>query len=285
MDTTPRCIDRILSTATSLRGLLLTVYCAATLCACGNADQAAAGTAPSTRPLPAASGPAAAQVDAAPAVTNGAAAAQVLPGHYATQPGWGQLTVQSDARFTLETQNVDAGCSFSGTLHGLQAAVDDGTCTLQIAPTANGVAVAATAGAESACREYCGGNGSFAGDYLKQDAACTSQAMQRTRRAFQSSYDRKDYAGAEAALAPFYHDCLAGLSFSDAGAIRNDYALTQHKLGDDAGCRQTLAPYRDDAKRSDEAISEGMTPALVEDYLRVIHAARTNLQLCGDGRG
>ncbi|MET0549686.1 MAG: hypothetical protein ABW002_10500 [Xanthomonas sp.] len=170
-------------------------------------------------------------------------------------------------------------------MHGTRAAVDEGTCTLQIAPNGHGLAVTAAAGAESACREYCGGNGSFEGDYLEQDAACTPQAMQGTRKAFQAAYDRKDYAAAEAALAPLYRHCVAGLSFSEAGAIRNDYALTQHKRGDDAGCRQTLAPYRDDAKRSDDAISEGMTPALVDDYLRVIDAARTNLKLCGEGRG
>ncbi|WOS42884.1 hypothetical protein [Xanthomonas rydalmerensis] len=170
-------------------------------------------------------------------------------------------------------------------MHGTQGAVDDGTCTLQIAPNANGVAVAAAAGAESTCREYCGGNGSFVGDYLKQAATCAPEAMQRTRKAFQASYDRKDYAAAEVALAPLYRDCVAALNFSDAGAIRNDYALTQHKLGDDAGCRQTLAPYKDDAKRSDDAISDGMTPALVDDYLGVIRAARTNLKLCGEGLG
>ncbi|MCW0377910.1 hypothetical protein NB697_000756 [Xanthomonas sacchari] len=282
MDTAPRWTARILAAAPIPRGLLLSLCCAATLCACGNAAQAPASATPSvppTAPAPAANGP------TAPAATHDAATAQVPPGHYATQPGWGQLTVQPDARFILETQNVDAGCSFSGTLHGTQAAVDDGTCTLQFAPKADGVAVSATAGAESACREYCGGNGSFAGDYLKQAATCTPEAMQRTRKAFQTSYDHKDYAGAEAALAPLYRDCVAALSFSDAGAIRNDYALTQHKLGDDAGCRQTLAPYQDDAKRSDDAISEGMTPALVDDYLRVIRAARTNLKLCGEGRG
>ncbi len=281
MDTTPRWTDRALAAAPTLRGLL-PLCCAAILCACGNAAQAPASAASSAPPIASAT---AANGAPAPAATNAAAAAQVPAGHYATEPGWGQLTVQPDARFTLETQNVDAGCSFSGMLHGTQAAVDDGTCTLQIAPKAGGVAVMATAGAESACREYCGGNGSFAGDYLKQDAACTPQAMQGTRTAFQAAYDRKDYAGAEAALAPLYRDCVAAMSFGDAGAIRNDYALTQHKLGDDAGCRQTLAPYREDAKRGDDAISEGMTPALVDEYLRVIRAARTNLTLCGDGRG
>ncbi len=261
---------------------LCLALCIAALCGCGNSGQAAQSASPS----------ATASVDASRATAPPAAAATMpAPGHYATEHGWGQLTIEPDTQgtsgFSLETLNADASCSFSGKLRGTQAAVYDGdqpgTCTLEIAKTGAGAAIRAATGSEHACREYCGGNGSFEGDYLPLAAACEPTAVQRTRKAFQSLYDRKDYAKAEATLAPLYRSCLATSSFSDEGAIRNDYAITRHRLGDDAGCLQTLAPYRDDANRSDEAIADGMSPAIVDDYLGVIRAARTNLKLCGHG--
>ncbi|MCS3746819.1 hypothetical protein FHY18_002415 [Xanthomonas arboricola] len=268
---------------------LCLALCIAALCGCGNSGQAAQSASPSAAASVDASRATAPPAAAATTPASTVAAARPAPGHYATEHGWGQLTIEPDTQgtsgFSLETLNADASCSFSGKLRGTQAAVYDGdqpgSCTLEIAKTGAGAAIRAATGSEHACREYCGGNGSFEGDYLPLAAACEPTAVQRTRTAFQSLYDRKDYAKAEATLAPLYRSCLATSSFSDEGAIRNDYAITQHRLGDDAGCLQTLAPYRGDANRSDEAIADGMSPAIVDDYLGVIRAARTNIKLCG----
>ncbi|SON82694.1 conserved hypothetical protein [Xanthomonas phaseoli pv. phaseoli] len=266
---------------------LCLALCIATLCGCGNAGQPSSPAAS----IPTETGHAG--VIPSPATPAHTTSAPQLPspGHYATERGWGQLTIapeaQDTASFSLETLNADASCSFNGKLRGTQAAVYDGdrpgACTLEIAKTGAGAAIRGASGSENACREYCGGNGSFEGDYLPLAATCEPTAMQRTRKAFQSLYDQKDYVKAETTLAPLYRSCLATSSFSDEGAIRNDYAITQHRLGDDARCLEALAPYRDDARRSDEAITDGMSPAIVDDYLGVIHAARTNLKLCGDG--
>jgi hypothetical protein len=227
---------------------LCLALCTAALCGCGNAGQ------PSS---PSASIPT--ETEHARAITSPAAPANTTaaqqrpsPGHYATERGWGQLTIEPETQdassFSLETLNADASCSFNGKLRGTQAAVDDGdhpgTCTPEIAKAGAGAAIRAASGSENACREYCGGNGSFEGDYLPLAATCEPAAVQRTRKAFQSLYDQKDYVKAEATLAPLYRNCLATSSFSDEGAIRNEYAITQHRLGDDAGCLETLAPYR-----------------------------------------
>lgn len=210
------------------------------------------------------------------------------PGHYATDRGWGQLTIEPGKEgasgFSLETVNAGYGCSFSGKLHGARGAVYDGDspgmCTLEIARTQNGASIRSATGSEGECREYCGNNGSFEGDYLKLDATCEPAAVQQAREAFQALYDRKAYAKAAATLAPVYLTCLVTSSVADEGAIRNDYAITRHKLGDDAACREALAPYRDAAGRSDGDITDGMSPAVSDDDLTVVHAARTNLKLC-----
>lgn len=218
-----------------------------------------------------------------------AAQPSAAPGHYATDQGWGQLTIEPEkegaSRFSLETVNAGYSCSFSGKLRGTQAAVYDGDtpgmCFLEINGTQNGISIHSATGAEDQCREYCGVNGSFEGDYLRLDAACEPATVQRTRSAFQALYDRKDYAKAEATLAPIYRRCLTTADFVDEGAIRNDYAITQHKLGDDAACLEALASYRGAADQSDDDIIDGMTSEVVDDYLSVIHAARTNIKLCG----
>lgn len=270
-------------------GTLFLLFCMTVQCGCTESGK------PAERglqePSPSAQGgskanPAAALADPA---SDTIPAQPPAPGHYATDRGWGLLTIEpereSPSSFSLETVNAGYGCSFSGTLRGTQGTVYDGnapgTCTLEVVKTQDGVAIHSATGMESACREYCGNNGSFEGDYLKLGATCEPAAVEHARAAFQALYDRKDYAKAAATLAPVYRECLATSSFTDEGAIRNDYAITRHRLGEDAACLEALAPYRDAAGRSDDEITGGMAPAVVDDYLTVIHAARTNLKLCG----
>jgi len=62
--------------------------------------------------------------------------------------------------------------------------------------------------------------------------------------------------------------------------VRNDFAVTRHKLGDDAGCLLALEKYRADAARSDDEITENMAPAVAGDYLSAIRTARSNIAMC-----
>lgn len=269
-------------------GRLFLLLCMTAQCGCTESGQATGPKppAPTTAQSGSTADPAAAPADSANDMFSVPSPA---PGHYATELGWGQLTIEPEkegaSSFSLETVNAGYGCSFSGKLRGARGTVYDGDspgiCTLEIARTQNGASIRSATDSERECREYCGNNGSFEGDYLKLDATCEPAAMQRAREAFQVLYDRKDYAKAAATLAPVYRQCLTTAGFTDEGAIRNDYAITGHKLGDDAACLEALAPYRDAAGRSDDDITDGMTPAVIDDYLTVVHAARTNLKLCG----
>lgn len=213
--------------------------------------------------------------------------ARIEPGVYATELGWGHLSIKSEdahgLTFALETENSGDGCSFSGRIDGTQAVAqegrDAGACKLDL--DAKGETISIASKTADACRALCGYNGSYEGDYVKLSRACEPAAVDRARSDFQTLYDKRDYAKAESVLAPVYRDCLATLAMVDEGGVRNDYALTQHKLGDDAACLAALERYGDEVDETDDEVTDGMAPAIADDYLSVIRAARTNTKLCG----
>ncbi|GFM81388.1 hypothetical protein PSCICN_20800 [Pseudomonas cichorii] len=209
-------------------------------------------------------------------------------GTYATEGGWGHLVIGAAGAkgikpFSLDTENAGSGCTFSGRLNpGGVAVVYEGDapsqCSLNLTIATKGLMVSTST--KEQCREYCGSNGSFEGDYHYVPAFCAQPELDKTRRAFKKLYDEKRYTQAESILAPIYRECLSTVGMMDEGGLRNDYALTQYKLKDKAGCLATLSKYRQDAARPDDAITQNISPAVVDDYLSVIHAARTNIALC-----
>ena len=219
----------------------------------------------------------------------GADASSVAPGYYATEQGWGWLVVESakngSTRFSVESQSTPMGScgGLEGVLKGNIGTVHDGkdVCTIRFNPTANGLALKAET--VEACRQFCGLNGSFDGEYLRDaNPACMSAAVEETRGRFKKLYDRKDYRSAQSTLQPVLKNCTSLLTELDLGPIRNDLALTQYKNGQREECLATLTPYQKDAGRSDKAILQDWgRPDVADEYLAIVKAARTNLRLCG----
>ncbi|MCL1501547.1 hypothetical protein M3O57_20280 [Xanthomonas nasturtii] len=213
---------------------------------------------------------------------------QVGIGTYVTEGGWGRLIIdapkgQELSKFSLDTENVDSGCTLSGQLDKSGHAVvyegaEASQCSLVLKMEANGVAISTST--KEQCQAYCGSNGSFEGIYKRLSSSCATDAIEKARHDFKSFYDKKKYVEAKGVLAPIYQSCVPTMSLADEGALRNDYALTLYKLKDKPGCLSALSKYKQDAARTDDQISEGMAPAVVDEYLTVIHAARTNIALC-----
>lgn len=218
-----------------------------------------------------------------PSLSDPAVEASIPPGVYATSGGWGQLAIgasETGTVFTLEAENAGDGCHFSGRMQGSRATVYDGDapsqCVFELGLERTTIDIAASA----ACDAYCGRNGSYEGRYIRLAPACEPEAVRQARDRFRSSYANGDYADADRALAPVYSQCLANLPMLDEAGVRNDFAVTRHKLGDDAGCLLALEKYRADAARSDDEITENMAPAVAGDYLSAIRTARTNIAMC-----
>jgi hypothetical protein len=222
---------------------------------------------------------------AAPAPVNGASLAA---GEYTTERGWGTLEVSppsgGKAPFTIAAVGSNGHtCELQGDIENARASLEADAgerCIVEFAAVSGGVDVTSN----EACRYYCGARASFDGRYLQPPAGCTGGEQVTTRASFKRLYDQKMYAEARATLEPLLARCGRILSVVDQGWVRNDLALTQHKLGDDRGCRQTLAPLAADAARSDAVIAADLPPADADTYLRIVKATRTNARLCGAGK-
>ncbi|MDX2220678.1 MAG: hypothetical protein SF172_16790 [Burkholderiales bacterium] len=214
-----------------------------------------------------------------------AATTALIPGSYLTERGWGQMDIWRDKsgvlKFSLEAIGANVHvCTLEGSIDGMRAKLEglgpNDPCEVEFKPFNGGVLVDGTPG----CRAYCGARAGFEGPYLRPPAACTPAAQARTRRAFKAHYDAKRFAEARATLEPLLKTCAEWWPSNMDGDIRNDLAVTLHKLGDLAGCRALLKDYAEDAALSDEEIRGGYPPSDAENYLNVLRKVRTNLKLC-----
>ncbi len=231
----------------------------------------------------------AAVVMAIAAVASAPAAGRGLePGDYIADGGWGTLTIDGKGGFSIATVGANGHtCGLDGTLQGLtgKASPDDDpkdACLVGFAPGAGSIDVTPKTG--ETCNSYCGARAHFDGTYLKPPAGCADAEREATRKRFKAEYDSKAYAQAAAALSPLLNACARQLSWLDAAWIRNDLALTRHRLADDAGCLAALKPLAEDAASSDDALRENYPPSDFEDYLPIVKATRANLALCRAGR-
>ncbi len=212
----------------------------------------------------------------------GAQEATPMAGTYIRKGGGGDLVVQANGQFRIKTLGSNRHtCGLAGTIVGGYAKLAGTACVVSFTPIGHRVEVVASDG--DACKGFCGAMAWFGGDYLRPTPACTDKAIAASRQKFKRAYDAKDYALAQATLAPVLAQCDATLTGVHMGWIRNDLALAQLRAGDAAACRQTLAPLAAEADKSDQELSETYARADAEVVMPMLHAARTNLRLCRGG--
>ena len=231
----------------------------------------------------------AATVMAIAAVASAPAAARSLePGGYIADGGWGALTIDGKGGFSISTVGANGHtCGLDGALHGLTGKVSSSddpkdVCLIEFAPGAGSIDVTPKTG--DTCSGYCGARAHFDGTYLKPSKGCADAERESTRKLFKAEYDAKAYARAAATLAPLLGACARQLSWLDAAWIRNDLALTRHRLADDSGCLAALKPLVEDASSSDDTLRENYPPSDFEDYFPIVKATRANLELCRAAR-
>jgi hypothetical protein len=220
------------------------------------------------------------------AFSTAAGAQQLGVGEYLTERGWGTLAITRDANrlgFSIEAvggnQHV---CGLDGDILGgkavLEAHEPRKPCVVTFTPRRDGIEVKANDG--RICNFFCGAHARFEGLYLKVSTACLPKSVKQNRAAFKLAYDRKDYAAAQAHLAPMLADCARTLDPIDEGWMRNDLALAQYRAGDSAACRRSLQTLEKAAAQDDESLRVDRAPIDGERYVALIKAVRTNLKLC-----
>lgn len=113
---------------------------------------------------------------------------------------------QELSKFSLDTENVDSGCTLSGQLDKSgHAVVYDGAeasqCSLVLKMEANGVAISTST--KEQCQAYCGSNGSFEGIYKRVSSSCATDAIEKARHDFKSFYDKRNMSKPRVCLRPF----------------------------------------------------------------------------------
>lgn len=209
---------------------------------------------------------------------------KLVPGEYETEGGWGNLVLKQGKGgvlfFSIESVGANGhSCSVEGELHNgkatLEGSSEDEPCLVTLVPLAEGIEVQA-----DSCRDYCGARAGFDGTYLPLPPACTAKAIAATRKTFKQLYDARKFTAARAKLEPLLTVCERSLDPWTDGWIRNDVAVTLHKLGDLAGCRAVLEPWVEEAERTDDELAQNLPPADAEMRAPIVRATRTNLRLC-----
>lgn len=200
-------------------------------------------------------------------------------GEYIYEGGAGTLTVDAKGRFKINTVGSNRHvCEVEGTIVNGKSKLDDSTCVVSFTAGAGQIVVATND--ERQCRDNCGMRAGYEGNYIKPTPACTTAGVAASRKAFKRQYDAKDYAAAQATLAPVLAQCDKTLAWITRDWLRNDLALAQFRSGDRAACLKTLQPLAKDAAKTDEDVKGDYPPSDGEMYLSVVRAARTNLKLC-----
>lgn len=212
----------------------------------------------------------------------------IEPGEYTTEKSWGTLIIKREKTGRL-LFNIDSmgGNGHSCTLEGeikqgkaiLEADDPKQPCVVTFTQGKDGIKVDRSPG--MACQFYCGVRATFEGTYMKAPAACRPESVDKTRASARKAYDGKNYEVARNLLGSALKDCKTFLASLTEGWLRNDLAITQHKLKDLAGCRETLQPLAAEAALKDAQIREDYPPTDADVFLPMIKATRVNLKLCG----
>jgi len=224
-------------------------------------------------------------------LAGGIAHAQLAPGEYITQNGWGVLKIEAPAggaqKFSIEAVGANAHtCSLDGAIRGRQARVATGDkeppCVVDFVPKGAGIDVQPKS--DEACRAFCGARAQFEGLYDKPAPGCRVGEIAKTRTTFKQQYDKKAYLEARATLIPVLDNCSKTLTDIDEGWIRNDLAITLYRLGDMAECQRVLEPLKELAAMSPKQIEENYPPSDAQNQAPIARAARANLNLCKGGK-
>jgi len=221
-------------------------------------------------------------------VPSGAAtAASLVAGEYVPEGGWGTLTLTPGKNgallFLIETVGANGHmCGLDGEVREgrvtLETMEGEEPCLITMEMTPEGVDVQSST--SEACRFFCGARAGFEALYLRQPASCTRKTVAATRGKFKKLYDAKRFGEARAALHPLLTECSRYLDRFTEAWIRNDLAITLHKLGALGECRAVLEPLEADARMTDEELRENYPPSDAEMWMPIVRAARTNLRLC-----
>ena len=188
-----------------------------------------------------------------------------------------QLTLKQ-ARFDLNTVNHSGNlCQLEGSIQ--QGRWHDGEgCEVRFQFTGNRVNISIPDAAADACRQYCGMNADFVGEYHAVPTACQKQTAAQMEQQFTRAYQQKRYQQAAQIKQHYLNQCQDFLHLVDELRTRNDLAISYKNTGNLTACRRILQPIA----RHIQSTSNPFDPSMLytEAYQREVKHARFNQRVC-----
>lgn len=208
-------------------------------------------------------------------------------GTYATERGWGTVEVTgtgSTQQFRLVTAGGEAqACLMKGELTGRTAKLPTLSggkpCELRFTRVGNGFKLDETS-KNNVCREFCGPDAQFAGQYYRVSNACQPGSIQKEQDRAKVQIENKAFIAARDRLRPLLRDCQKTLDPWTEAKLRNDIAATHFRIGDFRQCRDVLAPLNEYAEQSDANIRRRYPQAEAEMIIEIITLTRIMLEQC-----
>lgn len=220
------------------------------------------------------------------------AAAGPVPGEYATQPGYGLLTVTAGKdgvrRFSIDALGVNGHmCTLEGRIEGGVGRTDPDAgeasiCSVDFKGEGGAFEVEPR---DERCREFCGMRASFAGRYVRVPPGCSPTGREKRNQAFLADYRAKRFPAALRTLQQTEAACGRFFDWAEKDSFANDKALTLHRLGRDKECLAVLAGTLVADNRNEDELREDFWPAPTDwdIYLPIAKATWTNRRLCEAG--
>jgi hypothetical protein len=215
--------------------------------------------------------------------------AQIAPGDYVTEGGWGNLSLKPGAGgLAFQINAIGANlhvCEIAGVVRAGVARVETDekgkACVVRFTPKFGGIEVSPQEG--EPCLYFCGMRATFEGVYFKPAPGCAAAEVTKGRAVFKRQFDQKAYAEARATLEQLLDRCAKTLFGNDADWMRNDLAITLYRLKDNAGCLRLLQPLAELGAMSEAKVREEYPPSDADMMVPIARATRTNLRLCKGG--
>ena len=188
-----------------------------------------------------------------------------------------QLTLKQ-AQFDLNTVNHSGNlCQLEGSIQ--QGLWHDGEgCEVRFQFTGNRVHISIPDAATDACRQYCGLNADFVGEYHALPTACQQQAVAQMEQQFKTAYQQKRYPQAAQIKQRYLNQCQDFLHIVDEMRTRNDLAISYKNTGNLAACRRVLQPIAHHIQPASHPFEPSML--YKEAYQREVKHARFNQRVC-----
>ena len=211
----------------------------------------------------------------------------ISPGLYYNESGSATLGIYHSATpaalfFTLNSKNENGHeCNVGGQIVNNKAITEE-KCVIQFIKTQDNISVTAPDEFGDACRNHCGaGNTTFSDDFLIAAPYCSS--ADHIQDEFSRNYKLAQYPKARDLLRVLLSKCERFMGWRTDASTRNDLAITEFRLKDNAACLKTLEPLKSDFI-DDHDISEMSFryPLMDEDLVQaMIKTTRFNWKKCG----